>query len=120
VLDAWPVLAGGLAHTLFSVALGNEQPVRSTLPVGEDFLVSYLGEDRLQFVVAVDQAQVAAVQAAATAVGVPVAVLGAVGVHEHFRLQDHQGDRVFDTDFAGLVAEAEGVMGKIVAGTLST
>lgn len=120
VLDAWPVLAGGLAHTLFSVALANEQPVRSTLPEGEDFLVSYLGEDRLQFVVAVEHAQVAAVHTAAAAVGVPVAVLGAVGVHEHFRLQDHQGDRVFDTDFAGLVTEAEGVMGKIVAGTLST
>ena len=116
VLDAWPVLAGGLAQALFSVALANEQPVRSTLPEGEDFLVSYLGEDRLNFVVAVDNQGIDSVIARATSAGVECAVLGVVGVHQNFRLQDHQGDRAFDTDFANLVRDAEAVIGSIVSG----
>ena len=117
VLDAWPVLAGGLAQALFSIALSNEQPVRSTLPEGEDFLISYLGEDRLTFVVAVDNQRVEAVRTAAAGAGVECAILGTVGVSDRFRLQDHLGDRTFENDFAALVGEAEAVVGGIVAGT---
>jgi phosphoribosylformylglycinamidine synthase len=116
VLDAWPVLAGGLAQTLFSIGLANEMPVRSTLPDGEDFLVSYLGEDRLCMVVAVDNQGVAAVQARCAAAGIEAAVLGAVGVTPDFSLQDHQGDRRFAMPFGQLVEAAEAVVGRIVAG----
>jgi phosphoribosylformylglycinamidine (FGAM) synthase-like enzyme len=120
VLDAWPVLAGGLAQTLFSIGLANEMPVRSTLPDGEDFLVSYLGEDRLCMVVAVDNQGVAAVQARCAAAGIEACVLGAVGVTPDFSLQDHQGDRRFAMPFGSLVEAAEGVVGRIVAGTFQT
>ena len=114
VLDAWPVTAGGLAQTLFSVALANNLPVRSILPDGEDFLVSYLGEDRLCFVVAIDNQGVPAVQARAAQAGIEAVVLGAVGVTSQFSLHDHLGDRSFAADFGTLVAEAEGVVGAIV------
>jgi phosphoribosylformylglycinamidine synthase len=116
VLDAWPVLAGGLAQTLFSIALANDTPVRSTLPDGEDFLVSYLGEDRLCMVVAVDNQGVAAVTAAAAAAGIDAVVLGAIGVTPQFSLRDHLGDRSYDVDFTSLVQKAEAVVGDIVAG----
>jgi len=116
VLDAWPVTAGGLAHALFSLALANEQPVRATLPDGEDFLVSFLGEDRPCAVVAVDNQGVSAVLARAAQRGIEAVVIGSVGVTPRFTLSDHQGDRRFDADFESLVHEAEAIVGNIVAG----
>ena len=96
------------------MALANNLPVRSILPDGEDFLVSYLGEDRLCFVVAIDNQGVPAVQARAAQAGIEAVVLGAVGVTTQVRLHDHLGDRSFAADFGTLVAEAEGVVGAIV------
>jgi phosphoribosylformylglycinamidine synthase subunit PurL len=116
VLDAWPVLAGGLAQALFSIALANELPVRSTLPDDEDFLVSYLGEDRLCVVVAVDNQGVSAVQARCAAAGIGAVVLGSVGVTPEFALHDHAGDRRFVMNFDELVEATESVMTTLVAG----
>jgi phosphoribosylformylglycinamidine synthase len=116
VLDARPVFAGGLAQTVFEVARQSDLVARATLPDGEDFLVGFLGEDRLTFLVVVDNQGVDAVRAKCASAGIECAVLGSLGVASSFRLADAQGDRVFESDWPKLVDAAEAVVPDLVAG----
>ncbi|MBM4281561.1 MAG: phosphoribosylformylglycinamidine synthase subunit PurL [Deltaproteobacteria bacterium] len=116
VLDARPVLAGGLATTIFEVARQCDLVARATLPEGEDFLTGFLGEDRLTFLVVVDNQGIDAVRARCAAAGIECAVLGSLGVAPSFRLADAQGERVFDADFKALVDAAEAIVPALVSG----
>jgi phosphoribosylformylglycinamidine synthase II len=116
VLDARPVLAGGLAAVVFEVARQSGLVARATLPDGEDFLTGFLGEDRLSFLVVVDNQRIEAVRTRCAAAGIGCAVLGSLGVSPTFRLADAHGDRVFESEFGALVDSAEAVMPDLVAG----
>ncbi|MDP2344847.1 MAG: phosphoribosylformylglycinamidine synthase subunit PurL [Deltaproteobacteria bacterium] len=114
VLDVRPVLLGGLAQCLFDVARCADLSARATLPADEDFFASFLGEDKLCFVVAVDNQGVFDVQKRCADNGIACAVLGALGVSSSFRLQDAAGDVVFDRPFQRLVDDAEAVLPELV------
>jgi phosphoribosylformylglycinamidine synthase len=116
VLDARPVLAGGLAQTIFEVARQSDLVARATLPDGEDFLSGFLGEDRLTFLVVVDNQGVDAVRARCASAGIECAVLGSLGVSPTFRLADALGDRVFESEWKKLVEAAEAIIPDLVAG----
>ena len=115
VLDARPVLLGGLAQCLFDIARCADLSARATLPSGEDFFAGFLGEDRLCFVVAVDNQGVFDMQRRCADADLPCCVLGALGVSPSFRLQDSSGDVVFDRPFQKLIDDAEDVVPNLVA-----
>jgi phosphoribosylformylglycinamidine synthase len=119
VLDARPVLAGGLAQATFEVARQSDLVARVTLPAGEDFLTGFLGEDRLTFLVVVDNQGVDDVRARSAAAGIECAVVGSLGVATTFKLQDALGERAFEIEWKKLVDAAEAVVPDLVAGRLA-
>jgi phosphoribosylformylglycinamidine synthase II len=116
VLDVRPVLAGGLANAIFEVARHTDLPARATLPPGEDFLVGFLGEDRLSFLVVVDHQKADGLLRRGLRAGFACSILGSLGVSSTFRLADALGDCQWETDWKKLVDDAEAVIPSLVSG----
>ena len=114
--DARPVLAGGLAAAAFDLGRWHNLAPRATLPAGEDFLTSFLGEDRAAFVVVVAAADAALVLSRCAGASVSAVSIGTLGMGDRFVLQDHAGDRILDVGFAALLRDAEAVIPAVVEG----